>query len=167
MAMLRTIVLHTRATCFGGAFARRTTGGPPSDLYLSEVFDETAFNSGTRVGFGRRGMVRPGGRPQPDRHLEMDGPDAERSIARNDPRVEAGGRRFDRRHAGRNGQETAIQDGTYKDGALSFKVVRERNGQTITTKYAGKVSDDTIKGKIEFEFNGQTRSRDWEAKRAT
>ncbi len=48
---------------------------------------------------------------------------------------------------GRNGQETPIQDGTYKDGAVSFKVVRERNGQKITTKYAGKVSDDTIKGK--------------------
>jgi hypothetical protein len=68
---------------------------------------------------------------------------------------------------GRNGQETPIQDGTYKDGAVSFSVVRERNGQKITTKYSGKVSDDTIKGKMEFEFNGQTRSRDWEAKRAT
>ena len=66
---------------------------------------------------------------------------------------------------GRNGQETPIQDGTYKDGDVSFKVVRERNGQKITMKYAGKVSDDTIKGKIESDFGGQTRSRDWEAKR--
>ena len=53
---------------------------------------------------------------------------------------------------GRNGKETPIQDGTYKDGDLSFKVVRERNGQKITTKYAGKVSDNTIKGKIESDF---------------
>jgi hypothetical protein len=68
---------------------------------------------------------------------------------------------------GRNNQETPIQDGTYKDGAISFTVVRERNGQKITTKYSGKLSDDTIKGKMEFEFGGQARSRDWEAKRAT
>jgi hypothetical protein len=69
---------------------------------------------------------------------------------------------------GRNGQETPIQDGTYKDGDLSFKVVRKgRSGQEMTSKYSGKVSGDTIKGKIEFEINGQSRSRDWEAKRAS
>lgn len=68
---------------------------------------------------------------------------------------------------GRNGQETPIQEGTYKDGDLSFKVVRERNGQKMTSKYTGKVSDDTIKGKMEFERNGQPVTRDWEAKRGT
>jgi hypothetical protein len=34
----------------------------------------------------------------------------------------------------------------YKDGELSFTITRERNGQKMTTKYAGKVSGDTIKG---------------------
>ena len=68
---------------------------------------------------------------------------------------------------GRNGQEIPIQDAKYKDGDLSFKVVRERNGQKMTSTYAGKVSGDTIKGKIEFDRNGQTNSRDWEAKRAS
>jgi hypothetical protein len=68
---------------------------------------------------------------------------------------------------GRNGQETPIQDGTYKDGTVSFKVVRERDGNKITMSYNGKVTDDTIKGKIESDFGGQTRSRDWEAKRAS
>lgn len=44
-------------------------------------------------------------------------------------------------------------------------MTRERNGQKRTTKYNGKVSGDTITGKIEFERNGETQSRDWEAKR--
>jgi hypothetical protein len=68
---------------------------------------------------------------------------------------------------GRNGgQETQIEDGTFKDGEVAFSVSRERNGQKFTTKYHGKLSGDTIKGKMEFDRNGETQSRDWEAKRA-
>jgi len=67
---------------------------------------------------------------------------------------------------GQNGQETPIEDGQYKDGEVSFKVTRERQGNKVTTKYTGKVSGDTIKGKREFERNGQPQSADWEAKRA-
>ena len=68
---------------------------------------------------------------------------------------------------GRNNQETKIEDGTFKDGEVSFKVTRERNGQKFTTKYTGKVAGDTLKGKAESERDGKTQSRDWEAKRAT
>ena len=60
---------------------------------------------------------------------------------------------------------TKIDDGTYKDGEVSFTVTRERNGNKFTTKYKGKVSGDAIKGKIESERNGQKNERDWEAKR--
>jgi hypothetical protein len=67
---------------------------------------------------------------------------------------------------GREGQETAIQDAKYKDGDISFTVVRERNGQKMTSKYTGKQSGDTIKGKTEFQRDGNPQSRDWEAKRA-
>jgi hypothetical protein len=66
---------------------------------------------------------------------------------------------------GRQGRETKIEDGTFKDGTVSFKVTREREGQKFTSTYSGKVTGDTIKGKIESERNGQKRSRDWEAKR--
>jgi hypothetical protein len=65
---------------------------------------------------------------------------------------------------GRN-SETKIEDGKYKDGEITFTVIRERNGQKTTTKYAGKLSGDTIKGKAESDRGGQTQSRDWEAKR--
>jgi hypothetical protein len=67
---------------------------------------------------------------------------------------------------GRDGQERPIEDAQYKDGEVSFKVTRERNGQKFTVKYTGKLSGDTIKGKTEFDRGGQAQSRDWEAKRA-
>jgi len=66
---------------------------------------------------------------------------------------------------GRGGNELAIQDGKFKEGEIAFAVVRERNGQKMTSKYSGKLTGDTIKGKIETERDGQTRTRDWEAKR--
>jgi hypothetical protein len=66
---------------------------------------------------------------------------------------------------GRDDQETAIEDAKFKDGEVAFAVTRERNGQKFTIKYKGKVSGDTIKGKSEFERNGEKQSRDWEAKR--
>jgi hypothetical protein len=66
---------------------------------------------------------------------------------------------------GRDNRETPIEDAKYKDGEVSFKVTRERGGNKTVSKYSGKVSGDTLKGKIEFERDGQTQSRDFEAKR--
>lgn len=66
---------------------------------------------------------------------------------------------------GRNNAETPIEDASFKDGEIKFSVTRERNNQKFTTKYSGKLEGDTIKGKSEFDRNGQVRSRDWEAKR--
>ena len=66
---------------------------------------------------------------------------------------------------GRNGQTTEIMNGMFKADEVSFTVVRERNGQSITSKYKGKVEGDAISGKIEFELNGESRSFDWNAKR--
>ena len=68
---------------------------------------------------------------------------------------------------GRNNNETEIKDGKINDkGEISFSVTRERQGQTMTQKYTGKLEGDTIKGKVERERDGETQSRDWEAKRA-
>jgi hypothetical protein len=66
---------------------------------------------------------------------------------------------------GRNNEETKIEDGTVKGDEVAFKVTREFNGQKFVMKYSGKVSGDTLKGKTEFERDGQTQSRDFEAKR--
>jgi hypothetical protein len=67
---------------------------------------------------------------------------------------------------GPDGTESKIEDAKVKDGDVSFQVTRERDGQKFVIKYKGKVSGDTLKGKSEIERDGETRSRDWEAKRA-
>ena len=70
---------------------------------------------------------------------------------------------------GRQGttNETKIEDAKLTADTISFTVTREFNGNKMTSKYNGKVTADTIKGKMEFERNGETNSRDWEAKRET
>jgi hypothetical protein len=66
---------------------------------------------------------------------------------------------------GGQAREVEISDGKIKGDELSFAVVREFNGNKMTQKFSGKVTGDAIKGKIESEREGNTRSRDWEAKR--
>lgn len=66
---------------------------------------------------------------------------------------------------GGQARETEISDGTFKDGTVTFNVVREMQGNKFTTKYSGKLEGDAIKGKMEMDRNGETRSVDWEAKR--
>jgi hypothetical protein len=61
--------------------------------------------------------------------------------------------------------DTEITDGKVKGDEISFSVTREFNGNKMTTKYSGKVTGDTIKGKTEMDRNGQAQSRDWEATR--
>jgi hypothetical protein len=63
------------------------------------------------------------------------------------------------------GGETAIEEAKIKDDTITFQVTREFNGNKFTQKYNGKISGDSIKGKIESERDGQAQSRDWEAKR--
>ena len=61
--------------------------------------------------------------------------------------------------------DTAISDATFKDDKVSFSVTRELKGEKFTQKYSGTISGDTIKGKIDSERGGKSRSTDWEAKR--
>jgi hypothetical protein len=61
--------------------------------------------------------------------------------------------------------ETKIEDAKYKDGEVSFTAKPEFNGNKITIKYKGTIKGDTFKGKREMERDGQTNSRDFEAKR--
>jgi hypothetical protein len=62
--------------------------------------------------------------------------------------------------------DSPISEGTFKDGEVVFKVVRERDGQKFTSAYTGKLAGDAIKGKILSDFGGEKRAYDWEAKRA-
>ena len=67
--------------------------------------------------------------------------------------------------SGRQGAETAIENATLSGDDIAFTVTRERDGRKMTAKYAGKISGDVIKGKIERDFGGQPQTRDWEAKK--
>jgi hypothetical protein len=61
--------------------------------------------------------------------------------------------------------ETKINDIKVAGEEITFTVTREFQGNSFTAKYSGKIADDSITGKIETERDGQTRSRDWTAKR--
>lgn len=62
--------------------------------------------------------------------------------------------------------DSPIEDAKISGDEISFKVTREFNGNKVVQKFSGKISGDSIKGKIETERDGQSRSRDWEAKRS-
>jgi hypothetical protein len=64
-----------------------------------------------------------------------------------------------------NDMEAKIEDAKYKDGKASFKVNREFDGNKIVLKYEGTFKGDTFKGKRDLERDGETNTREFEAKR--
>jgi len=66
----------------------------------------------------------------------------------------------------RQDNETPIEDGKFVDDKVTFKLTREFNGNKFVMFYDGKLAGDVIKGTTKFERNGESQSRDWEAKRA-
>ena len=60
--------------------------------------------------------------------------------------------------------DTDITDGKITGSDVSFSVVRDFGGNSMTTKYSGTVTNGSIKGKIEMDMGGNPTSRDWEAK---
>lgn len=65
----------------------------------------------------------------------------------------------------RNENETPIQDGKVSGDEIAFTVVREREGRKVTAKYKGKITGDTIKGKVESDWSGDWQTLDWEGTR--
>lgn len=62
--------------------------------------------------------------------------------------------------------ETKIEDAKYKEGEVSFKITRDFDGNKIVIKYKGTIKGDALKGKRDLERDGQTNTREFEAKRA-
>jgi hypothetical protein len=64
--------------------------------------------------------------------------------------------------------DSAISDGSFKDDAIAFNVVRDFGGNSMVIKFAGKLEGDTIKGTINAPGmdGGDPRKMDWNAKRA-
>ena len=66
---------------------------------------------------------------------------------------------------GMGGRENKIEAVKVTGDEISFDVTREFQGNSFTAKYKGKITGDEIKGKITTERDGQSRERDWVAKR--
>jgi hypothetical protein len=64
------------------------------------------------------------------------------------------------------GGETEISDGKIDGDTVSFKVIREFNGNKMTMKYTGTVSGDGIKFKVEAEGSDRP-AREFTAKKAS
>jgi hypothetical protein len=66
----------------------------------------------------------------------------------------------------RAGSETSVTNLTFDGTNLAFEVVRERNGTQTSTRYAGVLRGDIIKGKIVSNWGGEEQSYPWEARRS-
>jgi hypothetical protein len=66
----------------------------------------------------------------------------------------------------RNETETPIMDGKVVGDDISFNVIRERDGRKVTAKFKGKITGDTVKGKMESDWSGDWQTLDWEGTRA-
>jgi hypothetical protein len=63
------------------------------------------------------------------------------------------------------GGDADIQEGSIKDGDITFKIIRSRGGMEITTTYTGRFFGDTIKGKMDTDMRGNKIPHEWEAHR--
>lgn len=61
--------------------------------------------------------------------------------------------------------ETPIEEAKIKGDEVTFQVTREFNGNKMVSKYAAKISGDTLKGKWSIDRNGEVFEREFEAKR--
>jgi anti-sigma28 factor (negative regulator of flagellin synthesis) len=61
--------------------------------------------------------------------------------------------------------KTAIEKGKFKDGQLTFEIPREYGGVKFMSRYAGKLTGDSIKGKIVSGTAPVERTYEWSAKR--
>jgi hypothetical protein len=89
-----------------------------------------------------------------------DGKDTEVSI-----KLKQDGEKLTGAYIARDGKETPISDGKIKGDQLSFDVNRDVGDQKMLFKYTGKLSGDTITGKILFGRE-KPLPHEWEAKRA-
>jgi hypothetical protein len=64
--------------------------------------------------------------------------------------------------------EAPISDASFKDGAIAFSVVRERDGKQFTVKYKGTLAGDSITGTLELPGfdGGDSATLDWKASRS-
>ncbi|HUR46336.1 MAG TPA: hypothetical protein VMZ27_10720 [Candidatus Saccharimonadales bacterium] len=65
----------------------------------------------------------------------------------------------------RAGTETAVTNFQAKGDNMQFEVVRERDGKQIVTKYSGTISSNELKGEITSNWDGESHTYPWKAKK--
>jgi rhodanese-related sulfurtransferase len=60
--------------------------------------------------------------------------------------------------------DTGITEGKVDGDNISFAVVRQANGNSVTNRYTATVTPEKLVGKVTFGQGERARSRDWEAK---
>ncbi len=66
----------------------------------------------------------------------------------------------------RKAGDLKVEDGIFKDGAISFRVPgKTPGGKRMVHMYQGKLVGDTVKGSATIVLPDQCVSADWEAKR--
>ena len=70
---------------------------------------------------------------------------------------------------GRSGKDMKVENGTFKDGQVSFEVPAVNpDGSKMVHRYTGKLTGDTITGTAEIEIFGRSKtSMKWLAQRYT
>jgi len=63
------------------------------------------------------------------------------------------------------GEDTEIEDGTFRDGEVSFTVARESGEDLIISAYRGRVAMDLIRGRVVVTGGDRDRTIEWVAKR--
>jgi hypothetical protein len=61
--------------------------------------------------------------------------------------------------------ERELNNIAIEDNQLSFEIIFEREGNSFTVAYKGTPRGDSMKGTLEFNFNGEPRKTDVEGKR--
>ncbi len=64
-----------------------------------------------------------------------------------------------------DGKATALKDVKFENGALSFTVIRDQDGEKMSIKNTAKLAGDTMKGKAEANIDGDAQTFPWEGKR--
>lgn len=63
------------------------------------------------------------------------------------------------------GDEVEIEEAKIDGDMVSFRITRGFDDLTFTVTYRGKISEDTIKGELEWSVGDRSGIRPWEAKR--
>ena len=65
----------------------------------------------------------------------------------------------------RRGEEVDIEKAKIDGERLSFQYTGNWGENIVTVKFSGKISEDTIKGQVDWLVDEQSGTREWEAKR--